>query len=77
MIEIGFWQNDQLLRGRKFYAKDGAVVLQTGFDWVATGYCQTHTMHLEDGERLIGYKTGIVSDTAVYYDFQLVIERLI
>ena len=65
-----------MLVGLKFYSKDGAVVLKTGWNWVTNG-CKTHTVHLEDGERLNGYKTRIVSDTAVYYDFQLVIGRLI
>ncbi len=42
--------------GLKLYGKDGAVVLQTGVDWVAI--CgKTHTVYLEDGERVIGYKS--------------------
>ena len=46
-----------MLCGLKFYTKDGAVVLQTGFDWVAKSWSKTHTVHLEDGERVIGYKS--------------------
>ena len=67
-----------MLRGLKFYTKDGAVVLQTRFDWVANGY-KTHTVHLEDGERVIGYKSASHRDSnlAANYDFQLIIGRLV
>ena len=58
--------------GLKFYDKDGAVVLQTGLDWVANEYCKTHTMPLEEGERVIGYKSrGIPAypREAFHFDF--------
>jgi hypothetical protein len=45
-----------MLYGLKFYSKDGAVVLKTGYDWVAGSY-KTHTVVLADGERVIGYKS--------------------
>ncbi len=61
--------------GLKFYSKDGAVVLKTGRDWVASGR-KTHTVHLADGERVIGYKSGTHPDYACHYDFQLIIGRL-
>ena len=45
-----------LLTGLKFYSKDGVVVLQSGDVWNATDVSlKTHTVHLEDGERVIGY----------------------
>ncbi len=37
-IQIGYGSNN-LLRGFKLYAENGAIVLQTGFDWVKDGYC--------------------------------------
>ena len=43
--------------GLKFYGKDGAVFLQTGYDWVTNNALKTHTVYLEDGERVIGYKS--------------------
>ena len=33
-IEIGYDSDDGLLCGFKLYAENGAIVLQTGFDWV-------------------------------------------
>ena len=45
-----------MLYGLKCYSKDGAVVFKTGFDWYGWGH-KTHTVHLEDGERVIGYKS--------------------
>ena len=58
-----------MLFGLKFYSKDGAVVLQTGYDWVANG-CNTHTVHLEDGERVIGFKSRAYNSTnAEHCDF--------
>ena len=53
-IEIGYDSGDQCLAGLKLYSKDGAVVLQTGFDWVAYGRYETHTVHLEVGEPIFG-----------------------
>ncbi len=67
-----------MLRGLKFYSKDGAVVLKTGFDWVADKYDKTHTVHLADGERVIGYKSRTRNtNDATHADFQLIIGRLV
>ncbi len=73
-----------MLTSLKFYSKDGAVVLQTGFDWVANRSwgCKSHTVHLEDGERVIGYKSSSRPNSVYYYwayhyDFQLIIGRLV
>ncbi len=60
----------------KFYSKDGAVVLKTR-DWVNHPNWQSHTVHLADGERVIGYKSLVFPGDAVHYDFQLIIGRLI
>ena len=67
-----------MLVGLKFYGKDGAVVLKTGYDWVAGGY-KTQTVYLEDGERIIGYKSRSHSNpnSARHLDFQLIIGRLV
>ena len=65
-----------MLRGLKFYSKDGAVVLKTSYDWVANGY-KTHTVILADGERVIGYKSRSHATYAYHYDFQLLIGRLV
>ncbi len=46
-----------MLQGLKFYDKDNAVILETGFNWVKNGD-ETHTVHLEDGERIIGYRSA-------------------
>jgi len=45
------------MAGLKFYAEDGAVVLLTGFDWVHKSGLKIQTVHFEEGERVIGYKT--------------------
>ena len=57
-IEIGYDTYDHWLRGLKFYTKDGALVLKTAYDWVGNSNCKTHTVLLEDGERVIGFKSG-------------------
>ena len=76
-IEIGYDPLFQWLVGLKFYSKDGTVVLQTEYDWVAKSY-KTLTVHLEDGERVIGYKSSSkYPDRAWHDDFQLIIGRLI
>ena len=75
-IEIGYAPSNKKLLGLKFYSKDGAVVMQTGWDWVAYGW-MTHTVHLADGERVIGYKSRAHLPIAWHYDFQLIIGRLI
>jgi hypothetical protein len=52
-IEIGYGRNG-FLCGFKLYAENGAIVLQTPWDWVENGY-PTHTENLDEGERIIGY----------------------
>ena len=52
-IEIGY-NSSGFLAGFNLYAQNGAIVLQTGFDWVDCGY-ETHTEYLDEGERLIGW----------------------
>ncbi len=37
-IEIGYYSNSGWLCGFKLYAQNGAIVLQTGFDWVKNGF---------------------------------------
>ena len=79
-IEIGYRPCDQMLLGLKFYAKDGAVVLQTKYDWVANGYFKTNMVHLEDGERVIGYKSRsnpLNPNCALHCSFGLIIGRQI
>ncbi len=66
-----------MLLGLKFYSKDGAVVLKTGYDWVYYNGCKTHTVILADGERVIGYKSRGHATGAYHYDFQLLIGRLV
>ena len=53
-IEIGYDSDDGFLCGFKLYAQNGAIVLQTGWDWVKSGY-KTHTENLDEGERILGY----------------------
>ncbi len=47
-----------MLVGLKFYGKDGSVVLKTEWDWISDDYLKTHTVQLEDRERVIGYKSS-------------------
>ena len=37
-IEIGYYGGDGFLCGFKLYAENGAIVLQTGYDWVKNGW---------------------------------------
>ena len=75
-IEIGY-NRDGWLLGFKLYAENGAIVLQTGFDWIKNGY-YTHTENLDEGERIIGYiSRALYNDYAFHYDFQFVIGRLV
>ena len=36
-IEIGYYSKNGFLAGFKLYAENGAIVLQTGIDWVDVG----------------------------------------
>jgi hypothetical protein len=75
-VKIRYYPGNQRLVGLKFYSKDGAVVLKTGFDWVAYDYFKTHTVYLADGERVIGYKSRSGTNfPAKHHDFQLIIGR--
>ena len=63
--------------GFKLYAENGAIVLQTGSDWVKDGY-KTHTENLDEGERILGYISRTYSNGfADHRDFQFVIGRLV
>ncbi len=74
-IEIGYDPEDRMLEGLKFYSKDGAVVFQTGYDWFKYSRLKTHTVYLEDGERVIGFRSRSYPTYATHYDFQLIIGR--
>ncbi len=76
-IEIGYNGNG-VLCGFKFYAQNGAIVLQTGFhNWEEYGF-KTHTENLDEGERIIGYISSTWRDGfANHLDFQFVIGRLV
>ena len=65
-----------MLVGLKFYGNDGSIVIRTGLDWVAYSGFKTHTVHLADGERVIGYKSRSHPDYACHFDFQLIIGSL-
>ena len=76
-IEIGYNRNDGCLVGFKLYAENGAIVLQTDWDWVKAGW-DTHTENLDEGERIIGYISRPVGNvSAWHFDFQFVIGRLV
>ncbi len=78
-VEIGYDSDDQGLRDLKFYSKNGAVVLKTGFNLAKLFITYvTHTVYLQDGEQVIGYKSRSISNlnSAFHYDFQLIIGRL-
>ena len=75
-IEIGYNSLGWLF-GFKLYAENGAIVLQTGWDWVKGGW-ETHTENLDEGERIIGYISRSLYDGyAAHFDFQFVIGRLV
>ena len=64
--------------GLKFNSKDGAVVLQTGDDWVAKYWCKIHTVNLEYEERVIGYKSRTLNPNRAWHaEIQLIIGRLV
>ena len=68
-----------MLVGLKFYNKDGFIVLESLWNWVGSYGRKTHTVHLADGERVIGYKSRSFYEPTHYWhsDFQLIIGRLI
>ena len=54
--------------------------MQTGFDCFAKDWCKTHTVDLEDGERVIGFKSREFlgnPNIANHCDFQLIIGHLV
>ena len=59
-IEIGYISSSGLLCGFKLYAQNGAIVLQTGWDWVPRGL-PIHTENLDEGERILGYISRTVN----------------
>ena len=78
-VQIGYNARSKELLGLKFYGKDGAVVLKTGWDWGDRDRYKTHTEYLEEGERVIGYKSRRIPELpnhAWHFDFQLIIGRL-
>ena len=80
MIEIGYYPNDRYLAGLKFYDTDSALVMETGFNWLDESGCQSHTVHLEVGERVIGYKSRGDPENpgwGWHFDFQLIIGKLV
>ncbi len=79
-IEIGYLPTSYSIVGLKFYSKDNAVVRQTGWNWAADSRFKTHTVHLEDGERVIGYKSRTCPrypNKAKHRDLQLIIGRFV
>ena len=76
-IEIGYDEYNGFLYGFKLYDQNGAIVLQTGYDWVEYGH-PTHTENLDEGERILGYISRTRYDGwADHFDFQFVIGRLV
>ena len=82
-IEIGNGRDgyegyEGLLCGFRFYDQNGAVVLQTGYDWVKENNHRTLTEILQEGERIIGYisRNWKNDGRANHSDFQFVIGRL-
>ncbi len=76
-IEIGYDSEFGGLCGFKLYAENGAIVLQTDFDWVDAGW-ETHTENLDEGERILGYISRTYEKGyADHCDFQFVIGRLV
>ncbi len=76
-IQIGYDSDNGGLCGFKLYAENGAIVLQTGFDWVKRDF-ETHTENLDEGERILGYISSTWCDGyAAHCDFQFVIGRLV
>ncbi|MFM7854486.1 MAG: hypothetical protein ACKO96_21825, partial [Flammeovirgaceae bacterium] len=75
-IEIGYYGGGYLC-GFKLYDQNGAIVLQTSYDWQKYGH-PTHTENLEEGERILGYiSRKHLNGFADHYDFQFVIGRLV
>jgi len=76
-IRIGYCSSDGGLCGFELYDQNGAIVLQTGWDWVKAGH-KTYTENLDEGERIIGYiSKKRHKRRADHCDFQFVIGRLV
>lgn len=57
------------LSGIEFLDKDMKSILKTGW-WEASGEHTTQTVVLEEGERIVGYRSGRKGETyARHYDF--------
>ena len=66
----------KVLAALKFYDKDGAIVFKMGGE-TNYRYLKSHMVHLEDGERVIGYKsTRTYLNRGYHKYFQLIIGRL-
>jgi hypothetical protein len=74
-IEIGY-DGDGCLIGFKWYDKHGKIALQTEWDWIQDEENKTHTELLADGERVLGFKSRIISKQyAQHHDFQFIFGR--
>lgn len=64
------------LSGIEFLDKDKKSILKAGW-WEPSGEHSTQIVELQDGERIVGYKSGRRGESyARHYDFQLVIGRI-
>ncbi len=76
------------LQALEFHSKSGWVVLKSGHDCIYGSPLVTHTEHLDDGERIIGYCSEVSPDLdndgeghyfmlAAHFGLSLIIGRLI
>ncbi len=75
-IDIRYNTSSKILSGLKFYFKDGAIIFEDTYGWDSNDRFKTHTVHLDDGERVIGYKSTNLNH-AYHENFQLIIGRLV
>ena len=64
------------LSGIELLDKEKRSIMKVGW-WEPSGEHTTHLVELEEGERIVGYRSGRKGETyARHYDFQFIIGRL-
>ena len=63
--------------GIRFFDINNTKLLESGY-WTAQSYYKEHRIDLQEGERIIGFKSGRRGQKlAQHYDFQLIIGKMV
>ena len=65
------------MTGIQFFDKNNRTILKAGF-WTAASIYKEHRINLQEGERIIGVKSGRRGKSEAYhYDVQFIIGKIV